>query len=473
MKNKKITNSMIVIFGATGDLTKRKLIPGLYKLFIKKILNNVPIVCIGRKKFNKKEYLKFLDMGEFIKSNTTNFEKLINYVTIDFSKDLKELKSDLDRINAKYACRGNKLFYFATGSNLFENITNKLQESKILSGSGWKRVVFEKPFGENLQSSRTLNGCISKVFDENQIYRIDHYLGKELVQNILVLRFANSIFEKVWNRKHVDNVQIVVSEKIGVEQRGNYYDNQGAIKDMMQNHLLQLLSLITMDSPKSMDSINVRDEKVKVLKKLKSEEVIIGQYDKGCIDGKKVKSYIREKDINLNSDTETFAFIKTFIKNRKWRNVPFYLMTGKRLKTSYAEINLVLKDTACKLFGKEGSNVINIRIQPDEGISIRFNSKIPGTMKLSPVNMEFCHSCEFGLGTPEAYEKLLYEALLGDQTLFTRFDELEESWKFIDPIIKKLKKTELIKYESGVVYPVEVENLLKKDKKELISFDKK
>ncbi len=483
MSKKIDSGTIIIIFGATGDLTRRKLIPALYNLYAKEIIKGkVPIVCVARRLIAKDEFVQLLNPEKFIpqvnQKRLSQFLKQVYYYPMDIQKNttyslFAEFISRIDRI---HDCKGNRIFYFALPPNLFEPAVGILRSTNLLNREGWKRVVFEKPFGCDLSSATELNGCISSVFGEDDIYRIDHYLGKEAVQNILALRFANSIFEEIWNNRFVDHVQITVAERIGVEGRGSYYERAGAIRDMVQNHLLQVLSLTSMEPPESLDPEHFRDEKVKVfrsLQKIKPAEVVIGQYGKGLIDSKKVLPYRKEMHIFPNSETETYAALKVRIDNKRWKGVPFYLRTGKRLAASYAEINLVLKYVPNKLFSMQGSgplpNVITIRIQPDEGIVIRFNAKYPGHgMNLQPANMEFCHPSQFYVNSPKAYETLLREIISGDQTLFTRWDGIEASWKYTDSILEITgkKKKGFPNYRAGSFGPQEADKLIKGDGRE-------
>jgi glucose-6-phosphate 1-dehydrogenase len=480
-----IDNCMLVLFGATGDLTKRKLMPALYSLYARGITRGMPVVCLGRRNLSRGQFIKLLSFNEFIphadKKLLRGFLKSIRYVQVDLSaQDFSDFRNSVERIDKEYSCKGNRVFYLATPPSLFERITEVLESSSLMKGKGWKRVVYEKPFGYDLRSARKLNKCIRSVFNEKQIYRIDHYLGKELVQNILVLRFANSIFEQIWNNRFIDHVEITLSETVGVEGRGKYYEKAGVIRDMVQNHVLQILSLTAMEPPKSLSAAAIHDEKVRVLKslqRLSPEELVVGQYGSGVINGKKVAPYIKEPNVAPDSKTATFAALKVFVNTKRWRGVPFYLRTGKSLGASYEEVNLVLKDVSCDLFcknkGFKGQNVINIKIKPDEGISIMFNSKIPGSMKLHTVRMEFCHKCEFGTNTPAAYEKLLHEIFLGDQTLFTRWDEVEASWKFIDHILKIAKNRTPSLYRARSAGPPEAGELLQKDGHQWVLFESK
>lgn len=448
----------IIIFGATGDLTKRKLIPALYQLYIKGKLNS-PIICTARKNLTKEQFIKSLSLNKFLPNakKLSGFLNLVNYVHLDFtSPDIDKFSKDVSEITRKYSSGNNKMFYLALPDALFAKTANIIRDSGMLEGNGWKRVVFEKPFGHDSKSAKEINKQILSVFKEDQIYRVDHYLGKELVQSILAFRFANPIFKQVWNNKFVDNVQISMPERIGITGRGRYYDKAGAIRDMVQNHILQILSFVTMEQPKSLNSQDIKNEKVRLLKSLsrvKSEDVVIGQYS----------GYKQEADISHNSQTETFAAIKAYINNERWKGVPFYFKTGKRMSHKYSEVNIVLKDISCELFCKKdkhtGPNIITIRINPDEGFVIQFNTKIPGVeMKLDNVKMDFCHSCLYALNTPEAYEFLIYEVLIGDSTLFSRLDEVIESWKFIDSI----KRGKLNIYKHGTAGPKEADKLIER-----------
>ena len=362
LKFEKIPNAALVIFGATGDLTKRKLIPALYKLYSRgKIKNNLPIVCVARKNFTKSQFIKSLEIKKFIKRlnerEFNQFCKHLYYFPLDFgNQNYSKLNSYLQKLEKTYKSQGNRLFYLATPHSLFPKVVDKLKQGSMLKGKGWKRVVFEKPFGHDLQSARKLNKHITSTFKENQIYRIDHYLGKELVQNILIFRFANTLFEHLWSNRFIDNVQVIIDEKLGVEKRGRYYDKAGAIRDMVQNHLLQILSLFAMEAPRSMHSDDVRAEKAKILstlRKVKPSDLVIGQYS----------GYRSEKGVDKKSNTETFAALKTYIDNMRWKGVPFYLRTGKKLKNNYAEVNLILKKVPDVLFPvqKEKPNVSRMK----------------------------------------------------------------------------------------------------------------
>jgi len=479
MKHEK---QMIIIFGATGDLAKRKLIPALYRLHAHGI-THIPIVCVGRRNFSQEEFNAWLQMSQFIGTeNLSNFVPRLHYINITYDEaGMNLLKGKLESINKEYDCSGNKVFYIAMPPERMGSTVALLKKTNLTKG-GFAKVAFEKPFGSDLTSSRNLNKYVSSAFKEDQIYRVDHYLGKELVQNILVFRFANAVFEQVWNRKYVDHVQITVSEDIGIEGRGPYYDAAGAIKDMLQNHLLQVLTLAAMEPPKSWKSLDIRNEKIKLLKnikKIKPSEIVIGQYSEGKINGKFADAYRKERNVFPQSGTETYVAVKLNIANDRWKGIPFYLRTGKRLSRKYAEINVIFKDVSCKLFSEDKicipkPNVITIRIQPDEGIAITFNAKSPNHgLQLAPVMMDYCHRHKFGLNSPEAYETILRSIFVGDQSLFTRWDAVEQSWKIIDPLEKltQNKRLSFPNYKAGTDGPKESEQLLTNDGRKWIMSD--
>ncbi len=451
----------IVIFGASGDLTYRKLIPALYHLFIEGQLP-VPFRIIGYARREKtdaswREELH-VALGKFSRTQPidevkwTEFAANIDYCVGDLteSTDFEKLKTMIEAGKSD-GLRSNLLFYLSIGPTLFGKVVENLHTCGLLQrleqGGESHRVVVEKPFGQDLQSAKALNAELIKFCHEAQIFRIDHYLGKETVQNILTFRFSNSIFEQIWNRNSVDNVQITVSEKLGVGARGGYYEEAGAMRDMVQNHLLQVLSLVAMEPPVSLDAESIRDEKVKLLRSIRPistndvpNSVVRGQYTAGEVAGEQRPAYRHEIKVAPDSTVETYVAIRLFIDNWRWSNIPFYLRTGKNLPLSASEVRVQFRKTPHVLYTaqcgpKLDSNAITIRLQPDEGISLRFNGKVPGaSMQLRPVRMHFGYDSEFGAYTPEAYERLLLEAVAGDATLFIRRDEVETAWGIVDPI---------------------------------------
>lgn len=446
-------NVIFIIFGATGDLTKRKLIPGIYNLLNHKNIKNFHILGVARKPITKE---KLIDSSrEFIKKPNpkliSTLKKNTNYIQIDFKEsNFKSLKSKLDKLRKKGFT--NKIFYFATGSNNFQSIADKLEESGILKNkSGWTRAVFEKPFGSNKKSSSILNKCLKKIFDEKQIYRIDHYLGKELVGNISIIRFTNRMLKPLWCKDHIKNIQIILDEDMGIEERGSFYDTYGAIKDMVQNHMLQLLALTTMEMPTSLIGEPIRSKKAQILKKITVKDTLLGQYS----------GYLNEKGIPKNSKTETFAALKLEINHKNWKGVPVFFRTGKFLNRKESKVVINFKESLC-LFDKScpPSNFLEIRIFPNEGIGFNINAKEPGKIKASPVTVDFCHSCIFGPNTPEGYENLFTDILKGDQTAFTREDEVQNAWSIVD----KIKRGKVYKYKKGSTGPKEMEAFNKKHK---------
>lgn len=452
MVNKK-EGVIFVIFGATGDLTKRKLIPGIYNLLHHRGLGEFHIVGVARRDLTGENLIN--SAKKYIKKPSprliSKLKKNTSYVQLDFkSEEFDALKSKITELEKKGF--SNKIFYLATGSNNFKVISDKLKRSKIVGGEGWSRVVFEKPFGSDLKSSNKLNQSIEKIFNEREIYRIDHYLGKELVGNISIVRFSNQFLEPIWNRKHVDNIQITLNEKIGIEERGPFYDTYGAIKDVVQNHMLQLLALTTMESPDSFTGNSIRDKKAEILKHVKVKDTIVGQY----------AGYKSEKGIKNDSKTETFASLVLEINNERWRGVPIYFRTGKFLDKKETKIVINLKKSVC-LFEKTcptTSNHVEIRIFPNEGIAFELNAKIPGKIESIPVKVDFCHACTFGPDTPEGYENLFAEIIAGDQSNFIRVDELASSWKIVD----KIRRGKVHVYKKGGSGPKELEAFNKKHK---------
>ena len=481
---------IFTIFGATGDLTSRKLLPAFYFLEQERQLKqDFRIICAARKEKTDKNYREeaadYIRKFSRIKVQDEILKKLLSRISyhrleLDDLEGYSSLKSKIEGTSGESCENCERVFYLAIPSSLIETVVNNLKSSGLAerqkSSKPYSRIMFEKPFGHDLGSAKELNNSITKVFDEKQIYRIDHYMAKELVQNLLVLRFANSIFEPLWNRKYIDHIQITVAETLGVETRGDYYDKAGAVRDVIQNHMMQLLSLVGMGAPKTMGADDVKNEKVKVLKSISkirdlSKNIVLGQYIGGVVEGKKAISYRSEPEVDKNSWTETYVALKLEINNRMWKNVPFYLRTGKSLKDKSTEIAIVYNDVPFDLFSKAGieKNMMIIRVQPYEGITLQFNAKIPGKKVLiDNVTMDFCHECKFGPNSPEAYERLLYDVMIGDQTLFTRWDEVESAWKIADVILKNINKLKLHMYESGTRGPSEADKLIEKDSRKWV-----
>ena len=487
MKNKNniVEPETMVIFGATGDLTHRKLLPALYFLeHHQELPKDFSITCSARRDKTDEEYQneaeKSIRQFSRIKVDNNHLKKLlsrIHYHQLEFN-NIGHYRSLAKYLGKKGSSNQGIIFYLATPPIFFDKTVKNLASVK-LAGSSKKfrnnRVVFEKPFGKNLATAKKLNREISKVFHERQIFRIDHYLAKELVQNLIVMRFANSIFEPMWNTSHIDHVQITVAETLGIEGRGSYYDKNGSLRDVVQNHLMQLLCLTAMECPKSLSADDIRNEKVKVLKAIAKsrnlrKESVKGQYTSSLQDGKEVAAYRSEEDVRKNSTTSTYFAIKFRINNKKWRNVPFYVRTGKHLKDRATEIVIQYKKPLRKLFATKnyslGNNQLIIRVQPDEGIILKFNAKIPGNrILIDQVSMDFCHECKFGPNTAESYERLFYDIMCNDQTLFTRWDEVESSWKIIDRIRDTWHDVEPYFYKRGTWGPKEADRLIEKDRR--------
>jgi glucose-6-phosphate 1-dehydrogenase len=451
----------MVIFGATGDLTHRKLLPALYNLALEQPLPaGFSVIGFARRPYTDEVFRKqALDsINQFSRQKPVNpqvwenFEAGIYYLQSDFNdpKGYARLADKLNELDKTRGTSGNRIFYLSTPPSQYPEIIQQLGAAGLnRSRKGWTRVIIEKPFGHDLASAKELNRQVAKVFREEQVYRIDHYLGKETVQNILVFRFANGIFEPIWNRRYVDHVQITVAENIGLEGRATYYEESGAIRDMVQNHVLQLLTLVAMEPPVAFDANAVRDEKVKVLHALQpllGQEVLTNtiraQYGPGWTHGEKVRGYREEPGVSPVSTTDTFVAMKVSIDSWRWAGVPFYLRTGKHLPKRVTEIAIQFKQPPLMLFKKSDAhgqvepNILTLRIQPDEGISLKFGSKVPGSeMQIRSVNMDFFYGSSFVREQPEAYERLLLDCMLGDSTLFTRHDEVETAWNFVQGIL--------------------------------------
>ncbi|MFD2128315.1 glucose-6-phosphate dehydrogenase [Paenibacillus xanthanilyticus] len=477
------------LFGATGDLARRKLFPALFSLYKEgKLAEDFAVVGLARRPRTNEEFRQdvYESIVEFCRYKADDqqlwdkFAEHFVYMPLDINnvdgfRELGKLTLELDD---KFGIPGNRLFYLALAPNLFGPVSFNLRDGGLLETKGWSRLVIEKPFGYDLESAKKLNDQLSQVFNEEQIYRIDHYLGKEMVQNIQVLRFSNAFFEPLWNNKHIANVQITLAETVGVEERGGYYDKSGALRDMVQNHLLQMLSMIAMEPPSRLHPEDIRDEKVKALRSLRpfasdedvARNVVRGQYGAGALKGKELPAYRQEDSVALDSKTETYVGARVFVDNFRWAGVPFYIRTGKRLPVKTTEVVIEFKNVPDNvLFANRhdlSPNLLVIRVNPMEGIYIKINAKKPGSDNaIQPVVMEFCQSCLVGINTPEAYERLIYDAARGESTYFTRWDEVAQAWAFVDRMAQAWKEetSELHGYAAGSWGPARMDELLGED----------
>jgi glucose-6-phosphate 1-dehydrogenase len=484
--------SILALFGATGDLAHRKVIPAIYHLWRTNLLpHEFLVLAVGRRPYDDEafvaevrtsleEYSRVLPIDE---EAWREFSERIRYQRCDFADPggFDTLAARLDEIDEDQGTRGNRLFYLATQPSQFADIVAQLGRVGLdheRHDGGWRRVVIEKPFGHDLDSAKKLNREVGKVFRESQVYRIDHYLGKETVRNLLVFRFGNGIFEPLWNRRYVDHVQITVAESIGIENRGAFYEETGASRDVLQNHLLQLVSLVAMEPPATFEADPLRDEKVKVLRAIASpaenpENVVRGQYGPGWVAATQVPGYRQEPDVDPESETETYVAARLTIDDWRWSGVPFYVRTGKRLPKRSTEIAIQFREVPHRLFRESATdpdpNLLAIRIQPDEGIMLRFGAKVPGLgMAIRPVTMDFTYGSAFNVDSPDAYETLILDALQGDASLFTRADEVEEAWSIVDPIIDLWASgppPEFPNYDAGTWGPTQADEMIARDGK--------
>lgn len=478
-------NCTIVIFGASGDLTKRKLAPALFDCFLQNLLpKDFAILGVSRTEYTDeafREHLaegieKYAERKDYDKEKINEFLKTTYYQAIDTAvpEEYSKVKDRLCTIDTDCHTTNNYLFYLSTPPKLYSVIAESLDMqglSKESEETGWRRIIVEKPFGYDLESAKTLNTQLLSHFKERQIYRIDHYLGKETVQNMMVLRFANGIFEPLWNQKYIERIEITSSESIGVEDRGGYYDTSGALRDMIQNHMLQVLAMITIEPPSVFEPDAIRNETLKIfqsLRPMKREDVndlvIRGQYISSKIKGEQVKGYREEKDVDPNSKTETFVALKLFIDNWRWGGTPFYIRSGKRLPTKVTEVVVTFKSTPHRLFNDMKSNQLIIRVQPDEGVLLSFGMKMPGTgFDVKDVAMDFHYKDLANTYIPSAYERLLLDCMSGDATLYTRGDAVEACWKFVMPILDEWKENEHSKiygYPAGTWGPKEADEMI-------------
>ncbi|MHC4622972.1 MAG: glucose-6-phosphate dehydrogenase [Planctomycetota bacterium] len=482
----------LVVFGASGDLTRRKLLGSLFELFKRDLISEqFYLVGCGRKNLKDRDFRKIAHetvqetSGKTPAVKVDAFTNKFYYTSGDYSDPsfYKALKARLAELDRKHKVDGAHIFYLAVPPFLYATIVEKLCSAGLSHTGGPEpvrqpRLVVEKPFGRDLQTAVELNSTIAQCLDESQIYRIDHYLAKETVQNILIFRFANTIFEPVWNRNYIDSVQITIAETVGVEHRAGYYDKSGALRDMFQNHMLQMLALVAMEPPVSFEADRLRDEKVKLLRSIRpfnpdelDKLIVRGQYGPGVIDGKQVVAYREEPGVDPQSKTETFVAAKVYIDNWRWKGVPFYLRTGKRLPRKDTEIAITFKNVPHSMFISAGldeapANVLVLQIQPQEGISLSFQAKRPGSkICMDTLNMSFSYQDIFGVHMPEAYQRLLLDCMLADQTLFTRYDSVETAWRLLTPVLEAWQKSDSSphEYAAGSMALPEADNLIETD----------
>ncbi|MFA0755432.1 MAG: hypothetical protein YPKNTGVA_000939 [Candidatus Fervidibacter sp.] len=475
---------LLVIFGASGDLMRRKLAPALLRLAEQGLLpERFAILGFARTELSDEDFRSALQDALRVQPENEAWRWLrerLFYCRGNYgdAASMARLRECVERLNERWQLEGNRLFYLATPPDVFDDLVIGIREGGLNKSAGWVRIVVEKPFGHDLESAQQLNHLLWTAFDEPAIFRIDHYLGKETVQNLLVFRFGNTIFEPLWNRRYIDHVQITVAESDGVGHRGRYYDAAGALRDMVPNHLFQLLTLVAMEPPIALDADEVRDEKLRVLRAIKpfdpeevDKNVVRGQYGAGEIAGQKVVAYREEPFVHPQSVTETFVALRLFVRNWRWEGVPFYLRTGKRLPKRVTEVHIQFRPVPHLLFPPETAgqlkpNLLTLRIQPDEGIILRIEAKVVGMgMQVRSVPLDFRYA-DFGTPIPDAYERLLLDAMRGDQTLFMRADEVESAWRIVTPILRRwqqLPPPSFPNYPAGTWGPKDADELIQRD----------
>jgi glucose-6-phosphate 1-dehydrogenase len=481
----------VVIFGASGDLTKRKLVPALYRLTQERLLPaEFAIIGFARSAMSHDEFrakmrdsiVTYSEAKRIDEAVWDSFAQGLYYLPGDINNadSYSRMSELLDQLDRERGTSGNRLFYLSVAPQHYSEAISQLGAAGLASArqGGWTRIIIEKPFGHDLASARQLNEEVARVFSEDQVYRIDHYLGKETVQNLLVFRFANGIFEPIWNRQYIDHVQITNAESIGVEGRGGYYETAGVVRDMIQNHVFQVLSLVAMEPPVSLSANAVRDEKIKAMQAVRplapetmKENVVLGQYGAGSIGGKQVAGYRQEEGVSPNSRTETYAALKLNFDTWRWAGVPFYIRSAKRMPKRVTEIAIQFKEAPHLLFGNVTSqqlepNVLIVRVQPDEGITLRIGAKVPGQVtRIRWVNMDFRYGASFGVTSPEAYERLLLDCILGDSTLYARRDMTERGWEIVMPLLEagESLRGSFPNYEAGTWGPRAADEMMERD----------